>query len=116
MGLEQGCAVCEVVGEAANGLDALEGILALKPDVAVLDVEMPGLTGLEVVRRLRDRGSRTPVILCSGGDTPPERLAEAACCILKKPVQFDELLRVVRSTMGGRGPYQVRGKVSGSPV
>jgi two-component system response regulator YesN len=43
----------EVVGEAADGEEALRLVERLQPDVLMLDVELPGLSGLEVVRRLR---------------------------------------------------------------
>ena len=45
---------CEVVGQAANGLDALSEAARLDPDVAIIDISMPNLGGLEVVRRLRE--------------------------------------------------------------
>ncbi len=53
----------KVIEEAADGDSALELIRQLQLDVAVLDVEMPGKDGLEVVRALRDRGMRVKVIL-----------------------------------------------------
>ena len=43
----------EVVGEAANGKDALLSIEKLKPDLVLLDLQMPGMTGVEVIRRLQ---------------------------------------------------------------
>ena len=42
----------EVIGEAKNGLDALEKITELNPEVVFLDIEMPGLTGFEVIENL----------------------------------------------------------------
>ena len=45
----------EVVGQAGNGLEALESIERLKPDLVFLDVQMPGLTGFEVARRVLER-------------------------------------------------------------
>jgi two-component system nitrate/nitrite response regulator NarL len=58
----------DLVGEAADGDEALQVILELSPDVALLDVRMPGLDGLEVARRLRDlRG--ISVVLLTGSDT-----------------------------------------------
>ena len=51
-----------VVGEAADGDDALTMIESLGPNVAVLDIDMPGRDGLEVARALRDRRSATRVI------------------------------------------------------
>ena len=44
----------EVVGQAANGLEALQVIEAESPDLVMLDVQMPGLTGFEVARRLAE--------------------------------------------------------------
>src|SRR5437588_533627 len=54
----------EVVGEEADGEAALAAILRLQPDVAVLDVQMPGLTGIEVARKLAAQ-ARTSVVLLS---------------------------------------------------
>ena len=42
---------CQVVGEAADGVQAVEKALALRPDVMIVDVSMPHLNGVEVVRR-----------------------------------------------------------------
>jgi DNA-binding NarL/FixJ family response regulator len=55
----------EVVGEVADGEAALARIEALRPDVAVVDIGMPGLTGIEVARRVRDAGVRTAVVVLS---------------------------------------------------
>lgn len=52
-----------VVGQAANGQEALDLIATTRPDIAILDVHMPQLTGLEAARRLRDSGSPTRLIL-----------------------------------------------------
>ena len=48
-----GC--CQVVGQAADGTDAIAKALALQPDVAIIDISMPGLSGVEVVRRLQSQ-------------------------------------------------------------
>ena len=53
----------KIVAEVADGGEALEKIRALKPQVAVLDVDMPKLDGLEVVNRLRDENLSTAVVL-----------------------------------------------------
>lgn len=53
----------EWVGSAENGKDALEKIRAIRPDVAILDIEMPLLTGLDVAKSLLDEGTATRFIL-----------------------------------------------------
>ncbi|MBS2025512.1 MAG: response regulator transcription factor [Deltaproteobacteria bacterium] len=55
----------EVIAQESDGQAALETIQKLKPHVAVLDIQMPGLTGLEVARRLTTEGSSTRVVLLS---------------------------------------------------
>jgi DNA-binding NarL/FixJ family response regulator len=53
----------ELIGETGDGEDALRLIQEKKPDVAVLDVKLPGLTGLEIARKLQEKRSRTRVIM-----------------------------------------------------
>src|ERR671910_1001997 len=58
----------EVVGQAANGMEALDEIARHAPDVAFLDVQMPGLTGFEVARRLMESGTGPSVIFVTAFD------------------------------------------------
>ena len=53
----------EVVAQAANGVAALEALDTSEPDIVFLDVQMPGLTGFEVARRLLDRGDDLPLVV-----------------------------------------------------
>ena len=53
----------EIIGTAANGDEALREVDALEPDILLLDLQMPGTSGMEVVRRLRAEGSKLPVVL-----------------------------------------------------
>ncbi|HEY4708493.1 MAG TPA: response regulator transcription factor, partial [Thermodesulfobacteriota bacterium] len=55
----------EVVGEADNGVSALKGIASLKPDIAILDITMPGLDGIAATRRIADEFPDTKVIILS---------------------------------------------------
>src|SRR5579862_4087317 len=55
----------EVVGVAANGAIALERIAQLNPDAITLDIEMPGMDGLTLLRRLKDHAARPRVVMFS---------------------------------------------------
>jgi CheY-like chemotaxis protein len=87
---------CRVIGEAADGEAAYGQILALKPDVAILDIEMPRMSGLDVAAQLRAVGNGTPVIFCSG-DLIGERQALPSGVIgcLRKPVTLEALRSVL---------------------
>src|SRR5436309_12883689 len=58
----------EVIGQAGNGLEALTVINRLEPDVVFLDVQMPGLTGFEVARRMLDAQAAPHVIFVTAYD------------------------------------------------
>jgi two-component system response regulator LytT len=58
----------EVIGQAGNGLEALAAIDRLQPDVVFLDVQMPGLTGFQVARRLVDKQLATQIIFVTAYD------------------------------------------------
>ena len=53
---------CDVVGTLANGRAALEAVLMLNPDIALLDISMPIMSGIEVANELRTRESATKVV------------------------------------------------------
>lgn len=53
----------DIVGDAANAIEALELIAALQPDLVLLDIEMPGLTGLEMLAQLPDGLPRQPLVI-----------------------------------------------------
>jgi DNA-binding NarL/FixJ family response regulator len=55
----------KILGQAGDGAEALELILALKPDFAILDLQMPRLTGLDIIRRVRQTKSETRIIVLS---------------------------------------------------
>jgi DNA-binding NarL/FixJ family response regulator len=55
----------EIVGEAADGESALESIPGLRPDVVLLDVQLPGIDGFEVASRLTERGEAPLIVMTS---------------------------------------------------
>jgi DNA-binding NarL/FixJ family response regulator len=56
----------EVVGDAADGAAAIDGVKAARPDVLVLDLSMPRVDGLEVIRTLRAQVPETKIVVASG--------------------------------------------------
>jgi two-component system chemotaxis response regulator CheB len=80
----------EVAGTAGNGEAALSAVENLRPDLILLDVEMPVMDGLETLRKLRARGHKMPVIMCSsltqrGARVTIEALACGASDSVAKP-------------------------------
>jgi two-component system, OmpR family, response regulator MprA len=63
------------VGLAEDGAHALAAVAHAPPDAVVLDVAMPGVDGLEVCRRLRAGGDRTPVLMLTARDAVDDRVA-----------------------------------------
>ena len=59
----------DVVGEVASGEEAVRAVRTLAPDVLLLDLEMPGMDGVEVLQRLRDAGSEVAAIVFTAFDT-----------------------------------------------
>jgi CheY-like chemotaxis protein len=67
----------QIVGEASDGLDAIEAVGRTKPDVVLMDVCMPRLDGLQTTRRLRTGGESARIVLLTAyGDTIPKWLAQ----------------------------------------
>ena len=56
----------EVVGEAPNGIKAYEMVKELKPDLLITDIRMPGLSGLELMKKLMEEGHTLKVVFISG--------------------------------------------------
>src|SRR5438552_2081376 len=78
----------EVIGQAGNGLEALSAIDRLQPDVVFLDVQMPGLTGFEVARRMLDTHNESHIIFVTAYDQHAIEAFEVnAVDYLLKPVE-----------------------------
>ena len=82
----------EVVAQASDGLEALDAIKEHEPDLVLLDVQMPGLTGFEVARRLLDGGSDSHVVFVTAFDRHAIEAFEVnAVDYLLKPVELERL-------------------------
>ncbi|MCB1125968.1 MAG: response regulator transcription factor [Verrucomicrobiae bacterium] len=106
--------LCEILGEeedlsllgqAASGDDALEQILALRPDVAILDVDMPGMSGLEAARSLAEQGLRTQVILLTMHEDETlfnEAIDLGVLGYVLKENAVDDVVNAIRTVASGR--------------
>ena len=95
----------ELIGAAADGPEALNQLQSLKPDLLLLDLVLPKLDGLEVLRRLPETGCRCPVIVLSGfmnSQVVADCAALGAAYFMPKPCDTAALLERVRQ-IGGAG-------------
>ena len=99
---------CRVVAQAADGLEAVEKALQVRPDVAIVDISMPGLNGVEVVRRLHAElpGTRTLVLTMHEDEEYVLHVVRAgAAGYLLKDSPISELITAVRQLHAGRAHF-----------
>ena len=89
----------EVVGEACNGLEAVRAVELLKPDVVLMDLEMPVLSGLEATQRIKERqpGLGVVILTIHGSDEVREEAAGAGSdAFVEKEAPTERLLATIR--------------------
>lgn len=94
----------ELVGESADGRQALADIAELRPDVALLDVRMPHLDGTEVLRAVRREGLPTRVVFLSAmfdGEAVYRALAEGASAYLAKTAEPEQIFEAIGMALRG---------------
>lgn len=94
----------EVVGESSDGHETLDAIAAQRPDVVLLDLRMPGLDGIGVLRTLVDSAFQPPVLVLTTFDDDAavlESLRLGAAGYLLKDVTLDDLVGAIRTVAGG---------------
>lgn len=99
----------EVVGEAANGQQALEQVAALRPQIVLMDLRMPVLDGVAATRRIHQEFPETRVLVLTTFDDDElvfEGLRAGAVGYLLKDVQSEKLLEAIRSAAHGESFLQ----------
>jgi DNA-binding NarL/FixJ family response regulator len=94
----------EVVGECSNGYDALEAIMRLQPDVVLMDINMPGLNGVDATRQILERRPETGVIILTMYREDAQvfhALKNGARGYILKDVETGEVVRAVRAVARG---------------
>lgn len=88
----------EIVGEAIDGLDAIEQYQSLKPDIIIMDIIMPKKDGIEAAKAIISLNPLAKIILISTIDrvkTVKEALSSGACRYIVKPVSGPGLIKVI---------------------
>jgi two-component system, chemotaxis family, chemotaxis protein CheY len=90
----------EVAGEAVNGKEGIEKATRMKPDVIIMDIIMPDISGIEAIKNILEVNPGIRVIVCSS-DIQKMRIEEAeelgAAYYITKPVDGNELLKAIQT-------------------
>ncbi|CAA9508592.1 MAG: Two-component transcriptional response regulator, LuxR family [uncultured Sphingomonas sp.] len=99
----------EVVGEASDGEEAVEKVPELKPDVLLLDIRMPRLSGIAVLDALREAGQLPPTLVLTtfdDGDAAIAAIKAGAKGLMLKDVSLDDLTQAIRALAENRTAFQ----------
>ena len=91
----------EVVGEAGDGAEAIERASETCPDAILLDLMMPGMSGIDALPVLRERCPDAKVVVCSAKDAAAESLAAGAAGFLLKTDAASHLRPAITAAVGG---------------
>jgi DNA-binding NarL/FixJ family response regulator len=98
-----------VIGEAGNGSDGLDLLRTLKPDVAIIDINLPDENGLQITRRAITENLDTKIILLTGytdSDQPLHAFRAGVFAYCTKDIQHEQLADVVRIVSSGKWVYE----------
>jgi len=93
----------EVVGEAENGLKAVEKFKELKPRLVIMDITMPEMNGIQATKNIREIDSNALVVMCSAMGQQSmviESIQSGARDFIVKPFQPDRVLEAVQKVIG----------------
>ena len=94
----------EVVGEAANGGEAVEQYKAVRPDIVTMDIVMPQMDGIEATREVLKVDSKAKIVMCSALGQEAlviESIAAGAKDFIVKPFSAEKVLKVLDSVVAG---------------
>jgi two-component system chemotaxis response regulator CheY len=92
-----------VIGEAENGLRAVEKYNELNPDLVLMDITMPEMDGIQALKKIKENDSSASVIMCSAMGQQAmviESIQSGAKDFIVKPFQADRVLEAVRKVVG----------------
>ena len=92
-----------VIGEAENGLRAVEKYNELNPDLVLMDITMPEMDGIQALKKIKENDSSASVIMCSPMGQQAmviESIQSGAKDFIVKPFQADRVLEAVRKVVG----------------
>ena len=90
---------CKVCGEASNGIEAIEYSKRLKPDIIITDINMPGISGLDMAFKVREFLPDSKFIIITGYDEfqyAKEAIKLKAVDFILKPIDEDELIEAIK--------------------
>jgi DNA-binding response OmpR family regulator len=117
-GLTRKGIACERASDAASAKSLLDRSGTTPFDLVLLDIRMPGETGWDLLREMRDEGRETPVLLLTGLDAVENRLQSVwlgADDYMTKDFEFDDLLTRIGAVLGRRRPREDRKLLRMSP-
>src|SRR6202165_2770199 len=94
-----------LAGAAGTGGEALERFLELRPDVALIDLQLPDMSGFDLIKKIKDKSPNARIVVLSSheGDVDIQRALEAgAQGYVAKGIGRDELLEIIRSVHAGK--------------
>lgn len=84
---------------ASNGIEALDLYMSTKPDLLFIDESMPGMTGLECSKKIREIDNSSQIVLVTGSDPSKEVIAGGVTKVLKKPYNFEMIKATLRDLL-----------------
>lgn len=92
----------EVIGEAVNGMDAIEKYRELKPDIVTMDITMPELDGIEALKKIKGEFPEAKILMCSAMGQQAmviESIQAGAKDFIVKPFQAERVMEAIKKSL-----------------